>query len=422
MTTFTMDLNVRARRNPRKYDILLLGATGYTGALTAEHIAWHLPTDLKWAIAGRSRSKLEALARKLKDLELNRQQPEIEAVSLDDREQLDSVIKNSKVCISVVLYWRAGRGVVESCVKNGTDYIDVAGDIALLRTLIDQYHEAAVNAGVALIHLCGLFSAPHDLLAWATVRELAREKSRKAKEVILSFTELKLSPSGGTVDSMMAESTYDPEAVKQAKRPWVLSPFKGIQTSNSTNFLNLRRDPILSLLSASSLGAAENRALVHRTWGLLRETNQAYGSSFQYNEYNKVSSTVAGVMSMLTSASITSMMKYEVTRRIAKLFLPNPGDGPDIEKERRSQVKFEAVAIAESDDNNEPFRAYASFSYPSGGYLATALFLAHGAASLLYTRNLEGQVVGGCLTPAFLGDDLLNRVQAAGASFHVNIV
>lgn len=70
-----MDTNVRARRNPRKYDILLLGATGYTGALTAEHIAWHLPTDLKWAIAGRSRSKLEALARKLKDLELNRQQP-----------------------------------------------------------------------------------------------------------------------------------------------------------------------------------------------------------------------------------------------------------------------------------------------------------------------------------------------------------
>ncbi|KAI1090830.1 Saccharopine dehydrogenase-domain-containing protein [Rostrohypoxylon terebratum] len=417
-----MDAHIRARRNPRKHDILLLGATGYTGALTAEHIVRHLPTDLKWAIAGRSRSKLEVLAEKLKDLEPSRRQPDIETLSLDDRGQLDSIIQNSKVCISVVLYWRVGREVVESCVKNGTDYIDVAGDITLLRTFIDQYHEAAVNAGVALIHLCGLFAAPQDLLTWAAVRKLAREKSRKTKEVILSVTELKLSPSGGTVDSMMTESTYDPEAVKQARQPWALSPIKGTQTSNSSNFLSLRRDPVLGLLSASSLGAAENRALVHRTWGLLRETDQAYGSNFQYNEYNKVSSTAAGVMSMLTSASITFMMKYEVTKRIAKLFLPNPGDGPDIEEERRSRVKFEAVAVAESDHGNEAPRAYASFSYPSGGYLATALFLAHGAASLLYTRNLEGQVVGGCLTPAFLGDDLLSRVQAAGATFHVTII
>ncbi|KAI1454199.1 Saccharopine dehydrogenase-domain-containing protein [Annulohypoxylon moriforme] len=417
-----MSTDVNARRIPRKYDILLLGATGYTGSLTAEHIAQHLPTDLKWAIAGRSKSKLEDLARKLKDLEPERLQPEIEIISFDDQGQLDSAVKNSKVCISVVLYWRVGGVVVKSCVENGTDYIDVAGDIPLLRTFVDQYHDAAVTVGVALIHLCGVFTAPQDLLTWATVRELARKTSRNTKEVILSVTELRLSPSGGTADSLMAESTHDPRAIEQARQPWVLSPVAGIQTSDSTNFLGLRQDPVLGLLSASSFSAAENRALVHRTWGLLRETSQGYGADFQYNEYNKVSSTVNGIFSMLTTAFLNSITKFEVLRRIAKFFLPTPGDGPDVEKERHSRVKFEAVAIAESDNGGEAPRAYASFSYPSGGYFTTALFLAQGAASLLYTRNLESRVVGGCLTPAFLGDDLLNRIQAAGATFRVNLI
>ncbi|KAI0879879.1 Saccharopine dehydrogenase-domain-containing protein [Annulohypoxylon maeteangense] len=418
----TMSTDVKARRKPRKYDILLLGATGYTGSLTAEHIVRHLPADLKWAIAGRSKSKLEVLARKLKDLEPERLQPEIEAISFDDGGQLDSVVKNSKVCISVVLYWRVGEAVVKSCVENGTDYIDVAGDIPLLHTFVEQYHDAAVNAGVALIHLCGVFTGPHDLLTWTIVRELARKTSRKTKEVILSVTELRLSPSGGTADSLMAESTYEPRAIEQARQPWVLSPVEGVPASDSTDFLGLRRDPVLGLLSASSFSAAENRALVHRTWGLLKGTNQEYGLRFQYNEYNKVSSTAAGVFSMLTTAFLNSITKFDTLKRIARLFLPTPGDGPDVEKERHSRVKFEAVAIAESADDGEAPRAYASFSYPSGGYFTTALFLAQGAASLLYTRNLESQVVGGCLTPAFLGDDLLDRIQAAGATFHVNLV
>lgn len=143
-----MDRVVEERRKSRKYDILLLGATGYTGLLTAEYIVRHLPVDLKWAIAGRSKSKLEGLSNKLKDLDPERVQPgkqslttplgythhtestkkdyiEIEVVAFDDSSQLGSVVKNSKVCISVVLYWQVGEVVVKSCIENGTDYIDV---------------------------------------------------------------------------------------------------------------------------------------------------------------------------------------------------------------------------------------------------------------------------------------------------------
>ncbi|KAI1475364.1 hypothetical protein K445DRAFT_219923 [Daldinia sp. EC12] len=416
-----MDSVVEERRRSRKYDILLLGATGYTGSLTAEHIVRHLPVDLKWAIAGRSKSKLESLASKLKELDPERVQPEIEVVKFDDPRQLGSVVKNSKVCISVVLYWQVGEVVVKSCIENGTDYIDVAGDIPLLRTFIDQYHEAALDARIALIHLCGVFTGPQDLLTWAAARELAQKVSQKTKELVFSLTEFEADVSGGTASSMLAESTYDSQSLKEAKEPWVLSPTKRPQTSAPTNFLNMRKDSTLGLLSGSSFSAEQNRALVHRTWALLQDTDQAYGPNFEYNEYIKVSSAVDGIIRLLTLVLVRGALKFGPSRRLLGLVLPKPGEGPDVEKERASRIKFEAIATADTGSNPVP-RAYASFSYPSGSYHTTALFLAQGAASLLYTRNLANHVPGGCLTPAFLGEDLWKRLQNAGAVLRVNLL
>lgn len=220
----------------------------------------------------------------------------------------------------------------------------------------------------------------------------------------------------------MADSTHDPQALEQAKQPWILSPIKGTQTSESTNFLGIRQESSIGLLSASSISAGQNRAVVHRTWGLLQGTNQEYGPNFQFNEYEKVSSTAAGLLRMLNTSLLNTLLGFKLFRSIAKLFLPAPGEGPDVEKTRYSRVKFEAVAIADVNDGSVPPRAYASFSYPSGAYHTTALFLAQGAASLLYTRSLEGRIAGGCLTPAFLGDDLIRWVQEAGATFKVNLI
>lgn len=238
----------------------------------------------------------------------------------------------------------------------------------------------------------------------------------------LLTTWTRLAASGGTVDSLMAESSLDPQTYKESRRPWALSPVEGSQPSMSTSALGLRRDPVLGLLSASSFSFGENRALVHRTWGLLSSTDQAYGPNFQYYEFDKVSSTFAGLSRILNTALLAIMLKISLLRTIAKLFFPKPGEGPDVEKSRRSRTKFEAVAIAEPNGDSNPPRAYASFSYPSGGYHTTAVVLAEGAASLLYTRRLEGGYKGGCLTPAFLGDDLLRRIQAAGVVFKVHMV
>ncbi|KFY54466.1 hypothetical protein V496_07257 [Pseudogymnoascus sp. VKM F-4515 (FW-2607)] len=406
-------------KGDREFDIVLVGATGYTGALAAVHIAEHLPTNLKWAIAGRSGAKLDTLATKLKTVGQDRLQPKIEIVDVEDKSQLGVLVKRARVCVSVVSYNQVGANVIEACIESRTDYIDTAGSVPHIRDWVDKYHNAAESAGVIIINACGVYSAPQDLLAWASVRELA-SKSLKTKEVVLSVVSMSTELSGGTVHSMMDRPGFDVETLQNSQQPWYLSPTTGQQTSNQTNLFGMRHDPSLGGLSASALSGPQDRAVVHRTWGLLGG-GEDYGANFQYNEYNKASSTLAGVFQILNSRTIGLMLALAPLRAIAKMFLPVPGQGPDLEKEKTYRVEMEAAAVADTDDEAAP-RAYSRFVYPGGPYHTTGAFLAHGAASLLYNRKLEGGALGGCLTPAFLGVDLIERIQGVSVEFSTKML
>ncbi|KAI0601629.1 Saccharopine dehydrogenase-domain-containing protein [Biscogniauxia sp. FL1348] len=398
----------------RKYDLVLVGATGYTGTLTAEHIALHLPTNLRWALAARSAAKLEALAARLKELNPDRLQPAIEVATPDDKIQFHTLIADAKVCLSVVSYSRIGEAVIEACIENGTDYVDCAGGSAEIRGWIKDYHEEAQADGIILIHCCGIFSAPHDLLSFLAARSLAEKYSETTREVIVSGSEIPADPSGGSVESIMHKASMDPQTVREADEPWALSPVRGAQTSMPANIFGIRSDPRLGVMAACALGGVQNRGLVHRTWGLLQGTAATYGPNFQYNEYQAVPSALAGALKVLAARLMQAALGFALLRNLARRYLPAPGDGPGPEAARRYAVRVEAVAVA--DGGPPAHRAYARFAYPEGPYPTTALFLAHAAASLLYHRRLVGGLTGGCLTPAFLGDDLVRRVQGAGAT------
>ncbi|KAI1641377.1 Saccharopine dehydrogenase-domain-containing protein [Biscogniauxia mediterranea] len=411
----------------RKYDLVLVGATGYTGTLTAEHIALHLPTNLRWAIAARSATKLEALAARLKELNPDRLQPAIEVATPDDKVQFHALIADAKVCLSVVLYSRIGEAVIEACIENGTDYVDCAGGPAEIKGWIDNYHEKAQAAGVILIHCCGIFSAPQDLLAFLAARRLAEAYSETTKEVIVSGSEIPPDLSGGSVESIMHKASMDPRVVREVEEPWAISPVRGTQTSAPANIFGIRTDPRLGVMAACSVGSVQNRSLVHRTWGLLQGTSAAaaaaaygYGPNFQYNEYQSVPSALAGALKVLAARLVQAALGLAFLRNLARRYLPAPGEGPAPEAAKHYSVRIEAVAVADGP-SRPAHRAYAGFAYPEGPYPATALFLAHAGASLLYHRRLLGQLTGGCLTPAFLGDDLARRVQAAGATIETSL-
>ena len=264
-------------------------------------------------------------------------------------------------------------------------------------------------------------SAPHDLLTWASVREVKKNKSLKTKDLVLSVLSMSSDPSGGTVESMMERGAFDDKVMQELQQPWYLSPNKGRKTSNSSNFFGIRHDPVLGELSASSFSEMQNKAVIHRTWGLL-DGGKDYGPNFQYNEYNKTSSTVAGISQLLNKKVIGLIFALSPLRTLAKRILPVPGQGPDPEKEKSYRVEMEAVAIADTGDDKTAPRAYSRFAYPGGPYHTTGAFLAHGAASLLYVRKLEGGAVGGCLTPAFLGADLVERIQGVSTEFSTKIL
>lgn len=116
------------------------------------------------------------------------------------------------------------------------------------------------------------------------------------------------------------------------------------------------------------------------------------------------------------------MLALAPLRAIAKMILPAPGQGPDPEKEKNYRVEMEVVAVADTDDDETAPKAYSRFVYPGGPYHTTAAFLAQGAASLLYVRKLDGGAVGGCLTPAFLGADLIERIQGVSVEFSTKMM
>ncbi|KAK7966728.1 uncharacterized protein PG986_001005 [Apiospora aurea] len=461
---------------PRVYDLVVVGATGYTGTLTADHIAQFLPTNTKWAIAGRSMGRLEELAAKLSKLSPDRAQPVVETVDLSDERALAQLVGKVKVCISVVTYWQVGEKVVKSCIESGTDYVDAPwlgygvsfcpetnditpddsnGDIYGLKGWIDKYHEQAVAKGVTvsiplkalaalahgdrlkrvwftlttshqLIHACAVFTAPHDLLTLLLARELRSRASVQARKVVVAVTDMPTEISGGTAESIMHGATSSTQDVAaELRNPWLLSPVAGDTTGSrdQRDFFGMCSEDGLGLLSDTSYSAAQDRHIVHRTWGLLSGSDNDYGSRFRYREYTRVESRTSGIVKYLNMLLTSCILRFAFLRAFAKRFaFPAPGEGPDVEQSRLDRFTIEAVAVGELDDsiNDEAApRAYGRFTFHGGGAC-----LAQGAAALVSGSrdDVASGRQGGMLTPAFLGTALLERLCKVGGGVEVRML
>ncbi|KAI9170759.1 putative trans-acting enoyl reductase [Paramyrothecium foliicola] len=419
-------------KHAREYDIVLVGATGYTGVLTALAVAEQLPTDLKWAVAGRSQSKLQQLTAQINEKSPDRVQPAIETAALDQLDQVAAVVKKAKVCISTVLYHAVGDVVVQACAENGTDYIDCfivtsTGNVAQVGGWISKYHETANANSAAIIVASGFFSAPQDLVAWAAATALAKQVSLKTKEVILTYpTPTPIEASGGTVESIGSVLLLDPAVAAAAAQPWYLSPIRGVTPATApVGVLGTRHDAELGVLADSSHGDVQNRAFIHRSWALLGGS-EGYGPRFWFSEYETASSTLDAAMKVLSKKVIGFLLSSSfLYNYILRPLFPAAGDGPDTEAQLRDRRVFvKAIAVADDDDANtgNVAKSLASFEFPGGSYRCTAVLLAQGAASLLYARKLGHGHQGGILTPACLGQDYVDRMEAAGAKFETRLL
>ncbi|KAI1808963.1 Saccharopine dehydrogenase-domain-containing protein [Daldinia bambusicola] len=412
-------------KSSRKYDILLLGASGYTGILTAQHIAANFPTNLKWAISGTSSAKLKKLADQLKKDFPDRTQPEIEIVSVDEGEKFSSIIEQARVCISSVFYAAAGEQVVRACVEGGTDYVDCAAIASLLYIWFRKYHQKAQENEVALIHACGALITPLDIICWLAVQEISSRWSLKTKDATLRLDDLDTNLSGGTVRTVLTQASLNPKVQRQSQSPSALSVIE--HPLKPAPFSGLYRHPRLGLLAATSVSADQDRAIIYRSWSLLEGTEKNYGPRFEFNEYEKASSVLGGIRLIVQSYILSFIMSLARIGPIKNFLLslaPEPGNGPSSEVAKSVPVSMEVLATADwGTPEAKPTKfARVNFLYTGGHYPVSAMFMAEAAASLLYSRKLEGNITGGCLTPAILGSDFVERTRSHGAQYTVELI
>ncbi|KAI1376219.1 Saccharopine dehydrogenase-domain-containing protein [Hypoxylon crocopeplum] len=407
-----------SRKHDRQYDLVLLGATGYTGAMTAEQITAHLPTDLKWAVAGRSADKLKNVTEECKPINPDRTQPDIMVVDLNDT-GLRALAKKTFILITTVgPYERYGEHAVKACAGEGTHYIDCTSETPWVSRIIKDYHDKARATGAIMVPQCGIDSAPSDLLTWALAQRIKSELSVQVGDVIIDLHELQSQPSGGTIASMLGLfDNFTLNEFLEILRPYALSPVqnshRGPKSSIWSKLTGLYSFPNLGLLG-NSINATFNSAIVWRTWGLLQTEDslrgQSYGPKFSYQEFMKVKSYLAGIVLHYVMIMGGFLLLIPPFRSLIRRLVYVPGDGPDKDAAKKEYSEFRGTANPDPQQESSQ-QAFGRVYYTGSMYGMTAVFLAQ-AASTILRETIE--LKGGIYTPACLGQKYIDHLNDAG--------
>ncbi|OJJ47010.1 hypothetical protein ASPZODRAFT_159010 [Penicilliopsis zonata CBS 506.65] len=412
--------------NTNPLDVILLGPTGYTGRLCAEHIVRHLPTDLRWGIAGRSLAKLEDLARELEDLNQDRIQPEILAVQLN-LEELGPLVQKTRLLINCVgPYHLYSTPVVEACALHGTHYIDATGETPWIRTIIGKYHETAKANGAIIIPSVGVESVPSDLLTWSLVKRIREEFSCPTNEVISSINDLR-SPgfSGGTLSTVLTiiESLSFSDLL-HASNPFALAAPSAPRETKALprksvleTVLGVRSVRDLGTLTTSPNGIAD-QAIVFRSRSLMLEL---YGPNFSFRQYQRVRNVFVGVLVHYALLIGLMLLVLPPVRSLLKRYIYAPGQGPRLKKTNAAAattnyvVDFCAVATPDLPPDQAAKHVFGRIKFRGDAYTYTGLLLAEAAMVILTNEEKVKKVSrGGIVTSATLGQEYVDRLSEAG--------
>lgn len=290
--------------------------------------------------------------------------------------------------------------------------------------MIEKYHEIAKAHHAIVIPEIGIESAPSDLLAFALVNMIRTELSTGTKEVIASVHDIRATPSGGTLATVLSiMDQYSLKQIGRASGSWATSPVPGPKNQGSQSWV----ERLLGIRSVSGLGtlttsisAASNIAVVQRSWGLLDGGN-LYGSKFQFHEYLRARNSVFGIAIHFAFAFAGLALIFAPVRWLAKKFLYAPGQGSDKDKTRHEYLEYHAVATADQEGLGAR-RAFARLRWDGSLYRFTGVCLAEAAMVLLNDEKLVRRLDGGLLTPATLGQPFIDRMKNAGLIFEVEMI
>ena len=380
----------------REFDVIVYGATGYTGRLVAEYLKDK--AGLKWAMAGRSADKLA----EVRDLIGAAADTPLIVADASNAASLDAMVKRAKVVLTTVgPYQLYGNELVAACVANGTDYTDLCGEPAWMRQKIDQHDDAAKASGARIVFSAGFDSIPFDLGVLMLQKHCIEKFGAPVPRVKGRVRAMKGTFSGGTAASLkatMAAAGKDPSVIGYLTNPFSLSAdFAGPpQPAGSKP----EYDESLGSWATNFVMAPINTKNVHRTNHLL---GHAYGADFVYDE---MMLTGPGEQGEVIAKHVAS------TPMMGGADDPKPGEGPT--KEERDTGFYDVLFVAEYPDGRTARLSVKGDRDP--GYGSTSKMISETAMALC-----EHDGPGGVTTPgAALGERLVDRLQKnAGLSFTV---
>lgn len=405
----------------RSYDVVLWGATGFTGKLVAEYLTKRygaLGPKVRWAIAGRSRDKLESLRKQLCTFDPRASNLPILIGRSDDPASLRAIAKQTvTVCSVAGPFAKLGSELVAACVGERTHYCDITGEVQWVREMISRHHATAHEQGTRIVHCCGYDSVPSDL-GVMVLQDLAREKYGAPVSRVRAVVGGKGGRfSGGTLASLInvfEEAEHDPRILEILSDPLSLCRDEDAQLPAPEEAHGMHYDADVGGWVAPFVMAPVNTRVVHRSNALL---GHPYGQDFAYIETMPTGRGVrgavgAGVMAYGLRGFERAMTK-SVARRLVKRVLPEPGEGPS--PEQRAGAFFSLTFRGEVQTSAGPRKLHSKFAANGDpGYGETSKMLGESAVCLaLQAATLESR--GGVLTPASaMGKQLVKRLKVLG--------
>jgi trans enoyl reductase len=406
----------------REFDIVLYGASGFVGKLTAEYLAV-AGGDARIALAGRSQDKLLAVRETLGE---KAQSWPLITADASQPSTLDAMAAHTQVVVTTVgPYAKYGLPLVAACAAAGTDYADLTGEAMFMRESIDEHHKQAVDTGARIVHSCGFDSIPSDLTVYALYKAIVEDGAGELTDTTFVVRRMAGGFSGGTYASMagvMRAMSSDAEVRRQLEDPYTLTPDRGAEPEfGPQSDIPWRRGREIApeldgvWITGFIMGPVNTR-VVRRSNAL---QDWAYGRRFRYAECQSLGSSVAAPVASAVATGVGtavtglgSRFLHKVPEKVVERILPNPGTGPSERARERGHYTVETYTTTTTGAR---YRATMS-QKGDPGYKATSVLLGESGLALALDRDRLSDMRGVLTPAAAMGDALLARFPAAGVS------
>ena len=398
-------------KNKRDFDLIIWGATGFTGNLVCDYISKNYnERELRWAIAGRNEKKILKLQQKLK---IDDSRTIIADSS--DKDSLVKMVKKSKVvCTTVGPYAKYGTNLVEACIEGETNYCDITGETQWIRRIIDRFHTKAKEKNIKIINSCGFDSIPSDMGVFYSQKIMLEKTGKYASTINMRVAGAKGGISGGTYNSLsnvLEEALIDKEVRKTLTNPYGLNPIDKQFGPDKSDLRKVIFDTVSKSWIAPFVMAGINTKIVRRSHALM---DFMYGKNFAYDEATLTGKGIAGQIRgymSLIPIFLATRKKGSIIKKIVDFILPKSGEGPS--KKTRINGYYNLRFYLTLDKMTYVSKVLGDMD---PGYGSTSKMLAESAICLALDEIPDTY---GILTPSVaLGDSLLKRLEEnAGLTF-----